>query len=121
MQHSILVPAISHHVLLYDSLLCLEKKLEYKFEDLHLLHVAITHPSTSTVTYSLEEDDVKNALSNGGLKWYVNRKELKPKKKLKALVAELEGGEKMADESERLQNNEQLEYLGDALLEYLCR
>ena len=25
------------------------------------------------------------------------------------------------DESQRLQNNEQLEFLGDAVLEYICR
>ena len=45
-----------------------------------------------------------------------------PLKKMKALLAELErGGDSPPDEGQRLQNNEQLEYLGDALLEYQCR
>ena len=45
-----------------------------------------------------------------------------PLKKMKALLAELEkGGDFPPNEGQRLQNNEQLEYLGDALLEYQCR
>ena len=82
---------------------------------------AVTHPSSSTHSYTVAEDNVKNALSNGGLKWYENQELTAPPKKISALLAELEGGEKPTNEGQRLQNNEQLEYLGDALLEYQCR
>ena len=122
MQHATILPLISHHVLIYDSLTCLEKKLGYMFQDLRLLLRAVTHPSCSIYTYTVAEDNIKNALSNGGLKWYVRQETAQPPKKMKALLAELEKGEEaVADEGQRLQNNEQLEYLGDALLEYLCR
>ena len=120
-QHSSLLPLISHHVLVYDSLTCLEEAIGYKFNDLQLLLRAVTHPSSSTHSYTVAEDNVKNALSNGGLKWYENQDLTTPPKKMSALLAELEGGEKPTDEGQRLQNNEQLEYLGDALLEYQCR
>ena len=122
-QHSSLVPLISHHVLVYDSLLSLEEKLGYKFKDPQLLLLAITHSSTSTYTYcGVTEDQLKNASTNGGLRWYKKLEMAPPLKKMKALLAELEsGGDSPPDEGQRLQNNEQLEYLGDALLEYQCR
>ena len=108
LQHSSLLPVVSHHVLVYDSLLSLEEKLGYKFKDLQLLLLALTH--------------LKNALTNGGVRWYQRLETAPPPKKMKALLAELErGGDLPPDEGLRLQNNEQLEYLGDALLEYQCR
>ena len=56
------------------------------------------------------------------MRWYKRLETAPPPKKMKALLAELEkGGDSQPDESQRLQNNEQLEYLGDALLEYQCR
>ena len=122
LQHSSLLPVVSHHVLVYDSLLSLEEKLGYKFKDLQLLLLALTHPSTSIYTYSVAEDHLKNALTNGGVRWYQRLETASPPKKMKALLAELErGGDSPPDEGLRLQNNEQLEYLGDALLEYQCR
>ena len=121
MQHSCILPLISHHVLIYDSLSYLEKKLGYGFNNLQLLLRAVTHPSSTTYTYTVAEDNVKNALMNGGLKWYERQETVQPPKKIKALMTELEKGETPVDEGQRLQNNEQLEYLGDALLEYLCR
>ena len=121
LQHSILLPLISHHILFYDSLSCLEKKLGYMFRDVALLQRALAHPSITTYTYTVAEDHIKNALSNGGLKWYERLEMVQPLKKIKTLIAELERGETTIDEGQRLQNNEQLEYLGDALLEYQCR
>ena len=122
MQHASLLPLISHHVLIHDSLLSLEDKLGYKFKDPRLLLLAITHPSTSTYTYSIAEDHLKNTLANGGVRWYKRLETAPPPKKMKALLAELEKGDDLTpDEGQRLQNNEQLEYLGDALLEYHCR
>ena len=121
-QQSALLPLISHHILVYDSLFSLEDKLSYKFKDPQLLLLAITHPSTSTYTYNVAEDHIKNALANGGVRWYKRLETAPPPKKMKALLAELEkGGDSPPDEGQRLQNNEQLEYLGDALLEYQCR
>jgi hypothetical protein len=122
-QHSSLLPLISHHVHIYDSLLSLEQKLGYKFKDPQLLLLAITHSSTSTYTYcGVAEDHLKNALANGGVRWYKRLETAPPPKKMKALLAELErGGDSTPNEGQRLQNNEQLEYLGDALLEYQCR
>ena len=56
------------------------------------------------------------------MRWYKRLETAPPPKKMKALLAELEkGGDSPPDEGQRLQNNEQLEYLGDALLEYQCR
>ena len=122
MQHPSLLPLISHHILIYDSLLTLEDKLGYKFKDRQLLLRAVTHPSTTTCTYTVAEDHIKNSLSNGGVRWYERQETAQPPKKMKMLLAELEkGGSVPADEGQRLQNNEQLEYLGDALLEYQCR
>ena len=121
LQHTSLLPLISHHVLVYDSLTRLEEAIGYKFTDVQLLLRAVTHPSSSTLSYNVAEDNIKNTLTNGGLKWYEQQGTAGPPKKMNDLLAELEDLEKPTDEGQRLQNNEQLEYLGDALLEYQCR
>ena len=92
MQHATVLPIISHHVLIYDSLTCFEEKLGYKFRDVQLLLRAVTHPSCTTYTYNVAEDNVKNAQYNGGLRWYKRQESVQPPKKMKDLLAEFEKG-----------------------------
>ena len=69
------------------------------------------------------EDHVRNALSNCGLcgPEFLRTKTPKVSKGIKGLQEAVKITPTDLDEVERLQNNEQLEFLGDAVLEFLCR
>lgn len=71
------------------------------------------------------EDHIRSALSNCGLRVPVFLQSTlgagKTSKGMKELIKSVKTEFKDVDESQRLQNNEQLEFLGDAVLEYICR
>ena len=66
---------------------------------------------------------MRTAISNCGAQSCEFIKSSAPKlaKGMKGLIEVVKGGIDKVDEGTRLQNNEQLEFLGDAVLEYLCR
>ena len=122
-----------NHILYHKSLLKLEKKLNYSFRDRQLLEVshntkirtcyhyycmiflfqrALTEPSYSQL-YTVLAEQVKVTASNCGIRRPLVRagKSVKSETKRSGPQPEIE----------RLRQNEQLEFLGDAALEYLCR
>ncbi len=116
----ILLSTVGQHILFHRSLVRLQETIGYSFKDHSLLHRALTHPSTTTLTYQCAEDHLKTALSNCGPTDYVNVGRGAPKvvaKGLKGLMNSLEHG----DEGTWIEHNEQLEFLGDAVLEYITR
>lgn len=92
--------------------------------DISLFHRAITHPSCTILSYQLAEDHFKTTLLNCGIPntEYVSNSDAnvrRSNKGLKSLIESVENGD--SGSQMWLQNNEQLEFLGDAVLEYLCR
>lgn len=123
LQNSLLLLIFSHHILLHDSLKGLQIRLGYQFSDSQLLHRALTHPSVTTSSFVVAEDHIRNALSNCGLRSprYIRSSAPRMPKGIKGLIEAVRSAPRGVDETTRLQNNEQLEFLGDAILEYLCR
>ncbi|XP_064395446.1 ribonuclease 3-like isoform X3 [Halichondria panicea] len=116
-QHVLLLSTLGHHLVFHRSLATLQKSLGYTFTDHTLLHRALTHPSTTTLTHQPAEDNIKTVLSNCGLLQpvYVGGAGPTVAKGLKGLMNSLEGG----DKGVWLEHYEQLEFLGDAVLEYI--
>lgn len=124
MQHTLALTVLSHHILLHDSLKTLQERLGYSFSDCSLLHRALTHPSTTTASCMVGEDHLRNALSNCGVRSpaFLRCSVAMPASKgMKELIRAVRMGEQSVDEAQRLSHNEQLEFLGDAVLEYICR
>lgn len=125
-QHVVLLSALSHHILFHDTLETLQERLGYHFTDTRLLHRAVTHSSSTTTSFFVAPNHLRNALSNCGLRSieYLSSSSSgggKGTGGMKDLIKSARMGFEEADESLRLQNNEQLEFLGDAVLEYICR
>ena len=111
----LLLSTVGHHLVFHRSLESLQVSLGYWFTDHTLLHRALTHPSTT----SLPQDTIKTVLINCGLLHtvYVGGAGPTVVKGLKGLMNSVEGGDKGA----WLEHYEQLEFLGDAVLEYITR
>lgn len=70
------------------------------------------------------ENHLRNALSNCGLRsieYLPLSASGRGSKGMRDLIKFAKMGLEETDESLRIQNNEQLEFLGDAVLEYICR
>ncbi len=122
LQHTLPLSILSHHLLLHDSLKTLQERLGYSFNETQLLQRAMTHPSTTTSSFMVAEVALRNSLSNCGLRtpFFLGAASSRGSKGMKDLIeaVKVEGE---GDEAQRLLNNEQLEFLGDAVLEYICR
>lgn len=124
MQHTLLLCVLSHHILLHDSFQTLQVQLHYSFTDPSLLHVALTHPSSTTSTFMIAADHIRHALSNCGLRdpqFLLSPGTTVSSKGMKDLIRSVKMDRSEMGRMQRLQNNEQLEFLGDAVLEYICR
>ncbi len=124
LQITYLLPLISHHILFHDSMKTLQSRIKYQFKNTHLLHLALTHSSSTIPSFMIAENHTRTALSNCGLRTpsFV-RSGVAPRaaKGIKGLIEAVNTPFRESDEENRLQNNEQLEFLGDAVLEYICR
>lgn len=117
-QHALLLPLVASNITFHKSLLPLEEKLLYNFKDHQFLHRCLTHPSfTGSPFYGTNEQQIKTAMSNCGVNHPESLHTQSTPKNGDPLLAALESG---ADESARLENSEQLEFLGDAVLEFAC-
>eukprot|EP00731_Ephydatia_muelleri_P024767 Em0016g1038a len=120
-QHALVLPTLTHHIVFFKATSRLEALLRYTFKDKLLLQCALTHPSLSVKM----EDPLRTSLSNCGLRRPECAKPAPPAVQRKGLCALLNLGDSMGKkEGQSTQcmpgHNERLEFLGDAVLEYIC-
>uniref|UniRef100_A0A8B9HA98 Drosha ribonuclease III n=1 Tax=Astyanax mexicanus TaxID=7994 RepID=A0A8B9HA98_ASTMX len=113
-QHAMMLPVLTHHIRYHRCLMHLDKLIGYTFKERCLLQLAMTHPSHH-LNFGMNPDHARNSLSNCGIRQpkYGDRKvhHMYMRKK----------GTLCLSLSDRINHNERLEFLGDAVVEFLTR
>ncbi|VVC38475.1 Ribonuclease III domain,Double-stranded RNA-binding domain,Ribonuclease III [Cinara cedri] len=121
-QHAMLLPILVSHFKFYKSLEYLEKSIEYKFKDKNLLKLALTH-SSYRENFGTNSDHIRNTLTNCGMRQleYGDRQNsmFKRKRGLKTLIYTMSRFGEMEEMESNSKNNERLEFLGDAVIEFV--
>jgi len=122
-QHAMLIPVLVCHLRFHKSLDNLERTLKYEFKNRYLLQLALTHPSYRE-NFGTNPDHARNSLTNCGIRQpeygdrrihYMNTR----KRGINTLINIMSRfGAKMETESS-IAHNERLEFLGDAVVEFL--
>ncbi|XP_028394785.1 ribonuclease 3-like isoform X2 [Dendronephthya gigantea] len=123
-QHALLLPVLVHHVRYHLSLQSFDEKIGYVFKDRALLQLALTHPSY-VMNYGTNPDHARNTLSNCGVKQprYGDRRNRLNQSRKKGIVRLIDIMAKLEDldgSHSFIQHNERLEFLGDAILEFVA-
>lgn len=121
-QHAMIMPVIVYQIRFQHSLESLETLLSHSFSDRSLLQLALTHPSYRE-NYGTNPDHSRNTLNNLGLrnpKYGENRFNSQNRKRgintLFTIMSQMGREEETASD---IQHNERLEFLGDAVVEFL--
>ncbi|KAJ8680738.1 hypothetical protein QAD02_016525 [Eretmocerus hayati] len=122
-QHAMLIPVLVCHLRFHRSLDKLEEILNYKFKNRYLLQLALTHPSYRE-NFGTNPDHARNSLTNCGIRQpeygdrrihYMHTR----KRGINTLINIMSRfGAKRETESS-IAHNERLEFLGDAVVEFL--
>lgn len=122
-QHALLLPVLISHIRFHNCLTVLEKHLQYNFNDRTLLQLAMTHTSFRT-NYGTNSAHARNSLTNCGLRqveygdrrvYYQNTR----KRGINILVDIMSRMGKKEETLSEIPHNERLEFLGDAVVEFL--
>lgn len=122
-QHAMLIPVLTTHLRFHQSLDILEETLEYKFENRFLLQLALTHPSYKE-NFGTNPDHARNSLTNCGIRQpeygdrkihYMNTR----KRGINTLINIMSRFGKEYETDSNITHNERLEFLGDAVVEFL--
>uniref|UniRef100_A0A1X7UJF3 ribonuclease III n=1 Tax=Amphimedon queenslandica TaxID=400682 RepID=A0A1X7UJF3_AMPQE len=131
-QLALLCPQLSSHLLFHLSLVDLEAGINYKFKDRSFLELALTHTSFITQYNGSRPlpNEILISLSNCGTRAHVSAATGKappskrPKSGIEGLTEAAETSrEKYKDDEGDVilpRDNERLEFLGDAVIEFLC-
>nr|KAG5706615.1 hypothetical protein BaRGS_005685 [Batillaria attramentaria] len=122
-QHALLLPVLLSHLRFHACLQVLEDHLHYQFEDRALLQLALTHTSFRT-NYGTNSAHARNSLTNCGLRqveygdrrvYYQNTR----KRGINILVDIMSRMGQKDEVASEIPHNERLEFLGDAVVEFL--
>lgn len=122
-QHAMLIPVLTTHLRFHQSLDVLEESIEYKFKNRFLLQLALTHPSYKE-NFGTNPDHARNSLTNCGIRQpeygdrkihYMNSR----KRGINTLINIMSRFGKEFETDSNVSHNERLEFLGDAVVEFL--
>lgn len=122
-QHAMLIPVLTAHLRFHQSLNILEESIEYKFKNRYLLQLALTHPSYKE-NFGTNPDHARNSLTNCGIRQpeygdrkihYMNSR----KRGINTLINIMSRFGKENETDSNISHNERLEFLGDAVVEFL--
>ncbi|CAD6222146.1 GSCOCG00000758001-RA-CDS [Cotesia congregata] len=122
-QHAMLIPVLVCHLRFHKSLDNLEETLKYKFKNRYLLQLALTHPSYRE-NFGTNPDHARNSLTNCGISQpeygdrrihYMNTR----KRGINTLINIMSRFGARRETESSIAHNERLEFLGDAVVEFL--
>nr|CAI5844256.1 unnamed protein product [Callosobruchus analis] len=122
-QHTMLIPVLVCHLRFHHSLYLLEDTIGYKFDNRSLLQLALTHPSYRE-NFGTNPDHARNSLTNCGIRQpeygdrrihYMNTR----KRGINTLINIMSRFGKQQETESNITHNERLEFLGDAVVEFL--
>ncbi|XP_054713969.1 ribonuclease 3-like [Uloborus diversus] len=122
-QHAMVLPVLVCHLRFHDSLKILEDKIGYHFQDRFLLQLALTHPSYRE-NFGTNPDHARNSLTNCGLRQpqYGDRRihyKNTRKRGINTLINIMSRFGSQKESASYINHNERLEFLGDAVVEFL--
>lgn len=122
-QHAMLIPVLVCHLRFHKSLDILERTLGYEFKNRYLLQLALTHPSYRE-NFGTNPDHARNSLTNCGIRQpeygdrrihYMNTR----KRGINTLINIMSRFGARRETESSIAHNERLEFLGDAVVEFL--
>ena len=122
-QHALLLPVLVNLLRLHNSLDHLETRISFKFTHRYLLQQAVTHPSYKE-NFGTNPDHIRNTLSNCGIRQpeYGDKKihyQNSRKRGINMLISIMSKFGKKRETESKVQHNERLEFLGDAVVEFI--
>lgn len=122
-QHAMLLPVLTAHLRFHWSLDMLETKIDHKFQNRYILQLGLTHPSYKE-HFGTNPDHARNSLTNCGIRQpeYGDRKihYLNTRKRgINTLINIMSRFGKEYETDSNISHNERLEFLGDAVVEFL--
>ncbi|XP_053693070.1 ribonuclease 3 [Sabethes cyaneus] len=122
-QHAMVIPVLTGHLRFHRSLNVLEKYIDYTFINRYTLQLALTHPSYKE-NFGTNPDHARNTLTNCGIRQpeYGDRKihfMNTRKRGINTLISIMSRFGKEYETDSNITHNERLEFLGDAVVEFI--
>ncbi|XP_058814865.1 ribonuclease 3 isoform X2 [Topomyia yanbarensis] len=122
-QHAMVIPVLTGHLRFHRALDVLEKYIDYTFINRYTLQLALTHPSYKE-NFGTNPDHARNSLTNCGIRQpeYGDRKihfMNTRKRGINTLISIMSRFGKEYETDSNITHNERLEFLGDAVVEFI--
>ncbi|XP_001843599.2 ribonuclease 3 [Culex quinquefasciatus] len=122
-QHAMVIPVLTGHLRFHRALDALEKYIDYTFTNRYTLQLALTHPSYKE-NFGTNPDHARNSLTNCGIRQpeYGDRKihfMNTRKRGINTLISIMSRFGKEYETDSNITHNERLEFLGDAVVEFI--